>query len=156
MSTLCRVSGSIPDLGATPKGTVRFPRIHHSLLQACIRSDSATMYEVPRYHGFYRRLQVLGQQQLKKAIYQSFEQELQPDVQSIEKLGQEVKDEIALAAALAECQDQQLQTMERQAASKDRSRLRAFIPKVEVNLREMKEMHIQQSSRISSSYFLVA
>ncbi|KAJ3495242.1 hypothetical protein NLG97_g3533 [Lecanicillium saksenae] len=71
------------------------------------------------------------QQKLKKAILQSFEQELQSDVKDIHHLGKEVKAEITLAAANAERQDQKLQALERESAAKSRSSLRSFIPRVE-------------------------
>lgn len=91
-------------------------------------------------------------QKLKKAILQSFEQELQSDVLEIKKLGNEVKAEIALAAAHAESQDQKLQALDRESASKSRSMLRSFMPKAERGLDELKAMHLQQLTRKSSEY----
>ncbi|XWX00732.1 hypothetical protein V2A60_008753 [Cordyceps javanica] len=88
-------------------------------------------------------------QQLQNALFQSLEKEFQPFVQDIQKLGKEVKDEVASATALANYQDQKLQAIERKAASKNRSRLRAFVPTVENDLDEIKEMSRQQSTRRS-------
>lgn len=93
-----------------------------------------------------------GQQKLKRAILQSFEQEMQSDVQEIQKLGKDVKAEIDLAAAHAERQDQRLQAQERKNATRSRSRLRSFMPKVERGLDEIRAMQLQQSTRKSSEY----
>ena len=70
----------------------------------------------------------------------------------IRHLGKVVKDEIALAEAHADRQDQLLQERERSAASMQRSRLRKFIPKVENELDTIKELQLQQSARRSSQH----
>ncbi|KAJ0135112.1 Glutathione S-transferase psoE [Fusarium oxysporum f. sp. albedinis] len=88
--------------------------------------------------------------QLRIAFFKSFEQEFEPDVNDIQRLGKEVKDEINLAKAQIDHQEQVLQEKERVAASKQRSRLRKFIPKVESELDTIKELQIQRSTRRSS------
>jgi len=92
------------------------------------------------------------QKRLGIAFRQSFEQEFRPDVNDIRHLGKVVKDEIALAEAHADRQDQLLQERERSAASMQRSRLRKFIPKVENELDTIKELQLQQSARRSSQH----
>ncbi|KAH7190109.1 ankyrin repeat protein [Fusarium oxysporum] len=82
---------------------------------------------------------------IKLAMLQEFE----PDVNDIQRLGKEVKDEINLAKAQIDHQEQVLQEKERVAASKQRSRLRKFIPKVESELDTIKELQIQRSTRRS-------
>ncbi|KAJ6783166.1 hypothetical protein PWT90_03737 [Aphanocladium album] len=89
------------------------------------------------------------QQKLKKAILQSFEQELQSDLNDIHNLGKEVKAEIALAAVHAERQDQKLQALDRTSAAKSRSRLLSLMPRVERGLDEINEMRLNQSIRKS-------
>ncbi|KAJ4266996.1 hypothetical protein NW762_003094 [Fusarium torreyae] len=86
-------------------------------------------------------------EQLKIAFFQSFKQEFEPDANEIQRLGKGVKDEINLAKAQADRQDQVLQDKERVAASKQRSRLRRFIPKVESELNSIKELQVQGSTR---------
>jgi hypothetical protein len=95
-------------------------------------------------------LPVVGQKQLRIAFFHSFEQEFEPDANDIQRLGKEVKDEIKLAKAQTDRQDQVLQEKERVAASKQRSRLRKFIPEVERELDTIKELQIQRSTRRSS------
>lgn len=90
---------------------------------------------------------------MKIAFYQSFDQEFKPDVNDIKRLGNEVKNEIVLAKAQADRQDQELQEKERAAASKQRSRLRKFIPNVENELDTIKKLQVQQSMLRSSEYF---
>ncbi|KAK2471615.1 hypothetical protein H9L39_16606, partial [Fusarium oxysporum f. sp. albedinis] len=58
------------------------------------------------------------QKQLRVAFFQSFEQEFEPDASDIRKMGENVKDEINLAKAQTDRQDQMLQKEERVAASK--------------------------------------
>jgi hypothetical protein len=71
-------------------------------------------------------------------------------VNDIQRLGKEVKDEINLAKAQIDHQEQVLQEKERVAASKQRTRLKKFIPKVERELDTIKELQIQRSTRRSS------
>ncbi|KAK4160352.1 NACHT domain protein [Cladorrhinum sp. PSN259] len=93
------------------------------------------------------RLLTAGQKQLLNALYQDFDQEFKPDLDDIQKLGMEVKDEIALAKAHADRQDQELQEKERVAQSRQRSRVKRFIPKVEKELETIKELQLRQSTR---------
>ncbi|KAK4172309.1 hypothetical protein QBC36DRAFT_294484 [Triangularia setosa] len=87
------------------------------------------------------------QKQLWNAFFQGFNQEFKPYVDDIQKLGKEAKDEIALAKAHADCQDQKLQEKERVAQSRQRSRVKRFIPKAEKELETIKELQLQQSTR---------
>ena len=67
----------------------------------------------------------------------------------IQKLGKEVKDEIALAKAHADRQDQELQEKESVAQSRQRLRVKMFIQDLET----IKELQLQQSTRQLSQYF---
>ncbi|KAI1026507.1 hypothetical protein LB504_013128, partial [Fusarium proliferatum] len=87
------------------------------------------------------------QKQLMAAF--RFEQEFEPDASDIRRMGKNVKEEINFAKAQADRQDQMLQEKERVAASKQRSRLRKFIPKVESELDTIKELQVQRSTRRS-------
>ncbi|KAI6747494.1 hypothetical protein HG530_015874 [Fusarium avenaceum] len=87
------------------------------------------------------------QKQLRVAFFQSFEQEFEPDVSDIRRMGKNVKDEINLAKAQTDRQDQMLEEKEREAASKQRSKLRKFIPKVESELDTIKKLQMQRSTR---------
>ncbi|SCV61374.1 uncharacterized protein FFFS_15943 [Fusarium fujikuroi] len=87
------------------------------------------------------------QKQLMAAF--RFEQEFEPDASDIRRMGKNVKEEINFAKAQADRQDQMLQEKERVAASKQRSRLRKFIPKVESELDTIKELQVQRSTRQS-------
>ncbi|RBA12849.1 hypothetical protein FPRO05_14071 [Fusarium proliferatum] len=89
------------------------------------------------------------QKQLRVAFFQSFEQEFEPDASDIRRMGKNVEDEINLAKAQADRQDQMVQKKERVAASKQRSRLGKFIPKVESELDTIKELQMQRSTRRS-------
>ena len=99
------------------------------------------------------RLPVAGQKQLKAAIFTSLEQEIEPEVSDIRRMGKIAEDEINLAKAQADHQDQMLQEKERAAALKQRSRLRRFIPRVEGELDTIKELQMQRSTRQSSQDF---
>jgi hypothetical protein len=94
------------------------------------------------------------QKQLMAAVFQSFEKEFEPDASDIRRMGKNVKDEINLAKAQTDRQDQMLEQKEREAASKQRSRLRKFIPKVESELNTIKKLQMQRSTRGSSKGFL--
>lgn len=74
------------------------------------------------------------------AVFQSFEEEFEPDTSDIRRMGKNIKDEINLAKAQTDFHDQILQEKERVAASKERSRLRKFIPKVESEVDTIKEL----------------
>jgi DNA-binding transcriptional regulator GbsR (MarR family) len=78
-----------------------------------------------------------------------FEQEFEPDASDIRRMGKNVKEEINFAKAQADRQDQMLQEKERVAASKQRLRLRKFVPKVERELDTIKELQVQRSTRRS-------
>ncbi|KAM0368587.1 hypothetical protein ACHAO7_011095 [Fusarium culmorum] len=94
------------------------------------------------------------QKQLRVAFFQSFEQEFAPNASDIRRMGKNVKDEINLAKAQTDRQDQMLEEKEREAASKQRSRLRKFIPKVQSELDTIKKLQMQRSTRGSSQDFL--
>jgi hypothetical protein len=87
------------------------------------------------------------------AVFQSFEAEFEPDASDIRRMGKNVKDEINLAKAQADFQDQILQEKERAAALKQRSKLGKFIPKVESELDTIKKLQVQRSTRRSSQDF---
>jgi len=93
---------------------------------------------------------VTGQSQLLNAFWQSFDQEFKPDVEEIQKLGKEVKEEIAFAKTLADRLDHELQEKERAAASRQRSTLKKFMGKTSNELDTIKKLQLQQSKRRSS------
>lgn len=97
-----------------------------------------------------------GQKQLTNAFWQSFDQEFKPYVNEIRYLAKEVTSEIKLARELVHSQEQKLQVMERAAESKQRSTFRKFIPAVEKDLDEIKELQLQQFKRRSSENFLAS
>ena len=74
-------------------------------------------------------------------------------METIRKRGKEAKDEIALAKAQADRQDQELQAKEREATARQRSRLRKFTGRTEKELDAIKKLQLQQSKRRSSQYF---
>ncbi|KAK8143495.1 hypothetical protein G3M48_007169 [Beauveria asiatica] len=90
---------------------------------------------------------IIRKQHLKHAVFQSFHEEMQEDVRAIQQMGEEVKEEISLATARAQHEDEELRARERRAASRDRSKMWKFIPKMENDLGAMKEMHEQQLRR---------
>jgi Skp family chaperone for outer membrane proteins len=100
-----------------------------------------------------RSLAPIGQRQLLNAFWQSFEQEFKPDMEEIQKSGEEVKEEIAFAQAQADRLDRELQDKERAAASRQRSKLGKFIGNTREDLETIKKMQLQQSKRRSSQYF---
>ncbi|KAI7771382.1 hypothetical protein LZL87_014249 [Fusarium oxysporum] len=95
---------------------------------------------------FHASIICCWQKQLKAALFTSFEQEIESDVSDIRRMGKIAEDEINLAKAQADHQDQMLQEKERAAASKQRSRLRKFIPRVEGELDTIKELQMQRST----------
>ncbi|KAM3438042.1 hypothetical protein MY4824_003489 [Beauveria thailandica] len=97
--------------------------------------------------GSVKLTMLVGKQHLKHAVFQSFHEEMQEDVRAIQQMGEEVKEEISLATARAQHEDEELQARERRAASRDRSKMWKFIPKMENDLSAMKEMHEQQLRR---------
>jgi hypothetical protein len=155
MSALCRISSPLHDIHPASEGALRFPCLNHSLLQARGRGHSKALFVIS-YHRCPRSgcLLVVGQKQLRVAFFQSFEQEFEPDASDIRRMGKNVKDEINLAKAQTDRQDQMLEEKEREAASKQRSRLRKFIPKVESELDTIKKLQMQRSTRGSSQDFL--
>lgn len=100
MPAIFRVSSPLSSVDPSPKGALRFPRLHHSLLQACSRGDPKTLFAILS-RGCPKRNDLLGagQKQLRIAFFRSIEQEFEPDVNNIRSHGTEVKDEIALAKA---------------------------------------------------------
>ncbi|KAI8299465.1 Ankyrin repeat domain-containing protein 17 [Colletotrichum sp. SAR11_240] len=87
------------------------------------------------------------QTHLRKAFFQSFQQEFNPDLERIRSCGLEAKQEIKLAKARADQQDQRLQQMERKAASKERHKVRQLFSRVGGDLDTIKNDQIQQDIR---------
>ncbi|RYP92659.1 hypothetical protein DL770_001172 [Monosporascus sp. CRB-9-2] len=86
---------------------------------------------------------------LMNALWQSFDQEFKPDADDIQRCGDEVKEELALAKAQADHQDQVLQNKEREAASGHRSKLRTFMSVTKDEIDSIKQLHLQRHLRDS-------
>ncbi|CAI0650533.1 unnamed protein product [Colletotrichum noveboracense] len=87
------------------------------------------------------------QTHLRNAFLQSFQQEFNPDLEMIRRCGLEAKQEIKLAKARADYQDQRLQEIERKAASKERHKVRQLFSRVGSDLDTIKNDRIQQDIR---------
>ncbi|KGQ08421.1 Ankyrin repeat domain-containing protein 17 [Beauveria bassiana D1-5] len=74
-------------------------------------------------------------------------EEMQEDVRAVQQMGEEVKEEISLATARAQHEDEELQARERRAAFRDRSKMWKFLPRMEHDISAIKEMHEQQLRR---------
>ncbi|KAF0323961.1 hypothetical protein GQ607_008666 [Colletotrichum asianum] len=90
---------------------------------------------------------LIRQKHLGHAFLQSFRQEFNPDLEIIRRCGIEAKQEIKLAKARADQQDQRLQEMERKAASKERQKVRQLFSRVGSDLDTIKNDQIQQDIR---------
>ncbi|KAK3294819.1 uncharacterized protein B0H64DRAFT_195872 [Chaetomium fimeti] len=87
--------------------------------------------------------------QLWNALWQSFEQEFKSDISTIQRCGDEVREEMVLAKAQADLQDQELQKKEIEAASGHRRKLRDMLSRTGNNLDTIKEWQLQQDGRRS-------
>jgi len=87
--------------------------------------------------------------QLLNAVWQSPEQEFKPDISNLQRCGDEVREEIGLAKARADFQDQELQRKEIEAASGYRHKLKRILSQTGDNLDTMKEWQLQQDKRRS-------
>ncbi|KAF4810565.1 Ankyrin repeat and KH domain-containing protein 1 [Colletotrichum siamense] len=87
------------------------------------------------------------QTHLRNAFLQSFQQEFNPDLEMIRRCGLEAKQEIKLAKARADQQDQRLQQMEREAATKERHKVRHLFSRVTSDLDTIKNDQMQQDIR---------
>ncbi|KAF4844111.1 putative ankyrin repeat protein R863 [Colletotrichum siamense] len=87
------------------------------------------------------------QKHLGHAFLQSFRQEFNPDLEIIRRCGIEAKQEIKLAKARADQQDQRLQQMEREAATKERHKVRHLFSRVTSDLDAIKNDQMQQDIR---------
>ncbi|RYP63461.1 hypothetical protein DL771_009254 [Monosporascus sp. 5C6A] len=86
---------------------------------------------------------------LMKALWQSFDQEFKPDADDIQRCGDEVKEELVLAKAQADYQDQELQKKERELAWGHRRKLSSFISGTRVGIDTIKESQLQRDLRHS-------
>ncbi|KAF4832028.1 hypothetical protein CGCTS75_v004942 [Colletotrichum tropicale] len=87
------------------------------------------------------------QTHLRNAFLQSFQQEFNPDLERIRRCGLEAKQEFKLAKARADQQDQRLQQMEREAATKERYTVRHMFSRVTSDLDTIKNDQMQQDIR---------
>ncbi|KAH7010053.1 hypothetical protein EDB80DRAFT_714408 [Ilyonectria destructans] len=83
---------------------------------------------------------------LLKALWESFEQEFKPDVDAIQRLSKDVRDELGLAKAQADRQDQQLQDIERKEAAGGRWELNKFFKRADDKLDKLSG-HLQRDER---------
>ena len=70
----------------------------------------------------------------------------------IQQCGDEVREEIALAKARVDSQDQELQKKEREAASGHRRKLRDILSRTGSDLDTVKEWQLQQDKRRSGMF----
>jgi hypothetical protein len=70
----------------------------------------------------------------------------------IRKCGDEVKEEIGLAKARVDSQDQELQRKEREAASGHRRKVRNFLSRTGNDLDTVKKLQLQQDQRRSGMF----
>lgn len=82
--------------------------------------------------------------QILQAFWNSFEQEFESDIKDIRSRSDYVKEEIALAQAQVNAQEQQLQTMERENACRGRSVAMKMLSRTE---KQMREWEIQRNAR---------
>lgn len=88
-----------------------------------------------------------GRKQLLQAFWSSFEQEFEQDIKTIRSRSDDVKEEIALAQAQINAQEQQLQAMERENASLSRSVATKFFSRSDTRLKKLHEWEIQKNAR---------
>lgn len=94
-----------------------------------------------------------GQQQILRAFWNSFEQEFKPHIDNIQRCSNHVKEQIALAQALANSQEQQLQALEREKALTTRSAARKFFSRTDSRLDKIQELQVQSNARKTRQYF---
>ncbi|KAK2017339.1 hypothetical protein LZ32DRAFT_23759 [Colletotrichum eremochloae] len=87
------------------------------------------------------------QTHLRNAFFSSFQKEFNSDLENIRRCGRETRQEIKLAKAKADSQDQRLQKVEREAASHERHRIRHLFRRVEVDLETIKNYQLHQDIR---------
>ncbi|KAK8877014.1 ankyrin repeat protein [Apiospora arundinis] len=85
--------------------------------------------------------------QLLKSLLVSFEQEFKPDLDETWRYSNLVEKEIHLAKAQADRQDQHLQAVERQEASKGRTLIGRFTGRADDALRKLHQMQLQRDER---------
>ncbi|KAH7113921.1 hypothetical protein B0J13DRAFT_460468, partial [Dactylonectria estremocensis] len=81
------------------------------------------------------------------SLWQSFEQEFRPDMDDIRRCSSNVKEELLLAKAQADYQDQQLQGVERKEASDYRRGLTRFMSRMTSNMDKTESMQVQRDER---------
>jgi CII-binding regulator of phage lambda lysogenization HflD len=94
-----------------------------------------------------------GQTQLINALWQSFNLEFKADADDIQRHGDSVKEELALAKAQADHREQELQQMERELASVHRRNLSSLIPRIRDGIKTMMESQLQEELRYSSKCY---
>ncbi len=95
---------------------------------------------------------MLGTTHLFNALWQPFEQEFKSDVGEIQRCGKEVREEIKLAKARADFQDQELQKKERDAASGYRHKLSNMLSRTGDNVEAIKGWQLQRDKRRSGEF----
>ncbi|KAK6851002.1 hypothetical protein PG987_000636 [Apiospora arundinis] len=80
---------------------------------------------------------------LMKALHSSFDQEFKPDLDEIQRYGNNVENQIFLAKAQADKQHQKLQETERVEASKSRAVAREHITRTDLTLSTLQNSQIQ-------------
>jgi hypothetical protein len=91
-----------------------------------------------------------GQTKLLNSLWQSFEQEFRPDMDDIRRCSSNVKEELLLAKAQADYQDQQLQGVERKEASDHRRGLTRFMSRMTSGMDKTESMQVQRDEREAS------
>ncbi|KAJ2896038.1 hypothetical protein MKZ38_005923 [Zalerion maritima] len=86
-------------------------------------------------------------QQFFSSFWQSFDQEFKPDVEDVKRWANEVREEIALAKAQADYQDQELGKKEREDASSHRQKVKAFLSRTGNDIDMFKEKQLERDVR---------
>ncbi len=86
------------------------------------------------------------------AVWQSPEQEFKSDIKNLQSCSDKVRDEIRLAKAQADHQDQALQSKEREAASGYRQKLGGILSQTGNKLDTINEWQLQQDKRRSRTF----
>ncbi|KAI0440131.1 hypothetical protein F4803DRAFT_528501 [Xylaria telfairii] len=86
-------------------------------------------------------------EQVLRAFWNSFEREFKPDIDNIQRCSNHVKEEIALAQAQADSQEQQLQALEREQASMNRSMVQKLFSRTDNRVDKIHQWQLQSNAR---------
>lgn len=93
-----------------------------------------------------------GPSQAFNALWRSFQTEFEPFVAEVKRCSKNVEEEVSLAKAQADRQEQQLQLRERGAASEGRKLWQSYITKSGKENEEFRKWRIQRDERNASKH----